>query len=175
MMGPIKIPQDRIGVLIGVDGSVKKLIEEKTRTRIEIDSENGNVLIESSEDPLGALRAVEVVRAIGRGFSPEKALKLFEDDELCFEIIDLSFATPKQLRRIRGRVIGREGKARRVIETLTGSKISVYGKTIGIIGYPEQIKIARTAINMLINGSPHGAVYSFLEKKKREEKEKTFM
>ena len=44
----IKIPEERVGVLIGPDGSMKKLIEEKSKTLLEIDSESGTVTVVSS-------------------------------------------------------------------------------------------------------------------------------
>jgi len=68
----IKIPEERIGVLVGPGGSIKHLIEEKTKTTLEIDSETGTVSIASAEDPLQGLRVMDLVKAIGRGFSPER-------------------------------------------------------------------------------------------------------
>ncbi|HYZ94151.1 MAG TPA: KH domain-containing protein, partial [Nitrososphaeraceae archaeon] len=38
----IKIPDDRIGVLIGKKGQVKHEIEDKCKVQIEIDSQNGD-------------------------------------------------------------------------------------------------------------------------------------
>jgi ribosomal RNA assembly protein len=174
VMQYVMIPQDRIGVLIGHNGIVKEDIEKKSLTRINVDSNEGEVYIEGLEggDPLKALRVADVVKAIGRGFSPENALALLDDDLLLFDIISIAHLTPKTLKRVKGRVIGRNGRTRRVIENLSGVKISVYGKTIGIIGYSHQIRPAHDAIGMLINGAPHSAVYSFLERKRREEEEK---
>jgi ribosomal RNA assembly protein len=54
---------------------------------------------------------------------------------------------------------------------MTGTSISVHGKTISIIGAFEQVKTARTAVEMLVNGVSHETVYSFLDKKKRESKQ----
>jgi ribosomal RNA assembly protein len=54
------------------------------------------------------------------------------------------------------------------MERLSGAKVSVYGKTVAILGYAEQMRVARTAIEMLLDGAPHGNVYSFLEKKHQE-------
>ncbi|MDY6964964.1 MAG: KH domain-containing protein [Halobacteriota archaeon] len=169
----VKIPHDRIGVVIGPDGRTKKVIEKRSSTSINIDSESGSVEVVSSQDPLGALRACDVVKAIGRGFSPEKVFRLFDDDLLMLDIIDLSedASTPKELKRIKGRIIGRDGKTRNVIETLTDSKVSIYGKTVSILGRPEQIEIVRSAIAMLIEGAPHSHVYAFLEKKRKRLKE----
>jgi ribosomal RNA assembly protein len=166
----IKIPHERIAVLVGPKGQTKELIEEKSTATLNIDSESGNVEISNPKDALMGMRAKEVVQAIARGFSPEKALKLFDHDLLMFETIDLSniARTEKDLMRIRGRIIGKDGKTREIFETLTNAYISVYGKTISLIGYPEQNTVARTGINMLLEGSAHGPVYSFLEKKKSD-------
>ncbi|HYA60687.1 MAG TPA: KH domain-containing protein [Candidatus Acidoferrum sp.] len=164
----IKAPYDRIGVLIGINGSTKSEIEKRGEVTIDIDSKAGTIIIES--DSINALRAVDVVKAIARGFSPERAYRLFDDEMVILDIIELSksVSTPKELKRILGRIIGKDGKTREIIESLTGSYISVYGKTISVIGYPEQTQIVRKAIEMLVEGAPHGTVYGFLEKKKQE-------
>jgi ribosomal RNA assembly protein len=166
----IKIPEERIGVLVGPGGSMKHLIEEKTKTTLEIDSETGTVSIASAEDPLQALRVMDLVRAIGRGFSPERALPILDDEMLMLDVLDLSkmVGTKNDMARIKGRVIGKDGKSREIMERLSGARLSVYGKTVALLGYPEQIKIARTAVEMLLDGAPHGNVYSFLEKKHQE-------
>jgi arCOG04150 universal archaeal KH domain protein len=163
----IKVPKERIAVIIGPGGSTKKKIEETAKVEIEVNSDDGRVEIKEEEDPILALKTAEVIKAIARGFSPEKAFELFYEDFLMLDIIDLSEAatTPKELARLKGRIIGREGKTREIAEKLINVKISVYGKTVSVIGFPEQTTIIRTAIDMLINGVNHGTVYSFLEKK----------
>ena len=165
----VKIPQGRIGVLIGHNGFIKGDIERKTESRITIDSTEGDVNIEAKEggDPLKMLRVVEVIKAIGRGFSPENAFSLLDDDYLLFEVISLAQLSPKTLNRVKGRIIGKNGKTRRVLEDLTDVKISVYGKTISMIGYADRIRTAHDAIELLIQGSPHSSVYNFLERKRR--------
>ena len=166
----IKIPEERVGVLIGPDGSMKKLIEEKSKTLLEIDSESGTVTVESSEDPLMVMRVSDLVRAIGRGFSPERAIVILDDEMLMLDVMDLSkmVGTKSDMARLKGRIIGKDGKTREIMEKLSGSKVSVYGKTIALLGYPEQIRVSRAAIEMLLDGAPHGNVYSFLEKKHQE-------
>lgn len=170
----IKIPMNRIGALVGPDGSVKSIIERKLSVNLEINSEDGTVQIISSpkgDDPTVLFRAKEVVGAIGRGFAPENAFKLLDDNDVLFEVIDLRDIvgrSPSDLKRLKGRVIGKEGKTRRIIEELSEAKISIFGHTISIIGYPDQSSIAREAVKMLIRGSLHGTVYRFLHKKRRE-------
>ena len=166
----IKIPEERIGVLVGPGGSIKHLIEEKTKTTLEIDSETGTVSIASAEDPLQGLRVMDLVKAIGRGVSPERALAILDDEMLMLDVLDISkmASTKSDMERIKGRIIGKDGRSREIMERLSGTKVSVYGKTVSVLGYPEQIRVARTAIEMLLDGAPHGNVYSFLEKKHQE-------
>ncbi len=170
MIEHIKIPLERVAVLVGPKGITKELIEDKSTAMLNIDSQSGDVEIMDAKDPIKGLRAREVVHAIARGFSPEKALRLLDEDLLMFESIDLSniARTEKDLQRLKGRIIGKEGKTREVFETFTNARISVYGKTISLIGYPEQNAVARAGIDMLLKGSTHGPVYKFLEKKKSE-------
>jgi len=170
MQEHIKVPQDRVGAIIGVEGNVKKVIEEKTGAKLDVDSESGGVVVESEDDPLKAMKASDVIKAIARGFSPEKALKLLDDEDLSLDVIDLSKIsdTPADLKRIKGRIIGKNGKMREVMEQMSGARVSVYGKTISMIGDADQLATTREAINMLLDGAPHGAVYSFLEKRRRE-------
>ncbi len=75
-------------------------------------------------------------------------------------------------KRLKGRVIGKEGKTRRIIEELTEANVSVYGHTISVIGDMDQAEVAREAIWRLIKGSLHRSVYRFLQKKRRELKKK---
>ena len=172
----LRIPRDRIAVLIGKEGSVKKDIESETKTKIDVDSKEGDISI-TGEDALGLYSCREVIRAIGRGFNPEIATLLIKPD-YCFESIDLKDYVGKSkdhLLRVKGRVIGAEGKTRRLIEELTESHVCVYGKTISIIGLTESATIAREAIERLLNGSPHSNVYKFLEKKRRDIKRARLM
>jgi ribosomal RNA assembly protein len=174
----VKIPRERIGVLIGPDGQVKETVEKKLSVLLQIDSESGDVTITQNtteQDPTILFRAREVVTAIGRGFSPERAFRLFEDEDIVLDVIDLREIVGRSLsdiKRVEGRVIGKAGKTRKIIEELTETYVSVYGYTISIIGGIDQIETAREAILMLIRGSQHSTVYRFLHKKRRELKKK---
>ncbi|MBS7653474.1 RNA-processing protein [Candidatus Bathyarchaeota archaeon] len=170
----VKIPKERIGVLIGVNGSVKNHIEEKLGVKLDIDSETGDVTItlkEKAEDPTLIFRAKDTVMAIGRGFSPERAFKLLENEDYMLEIIDLRDIFGKseaELRRVKGRIIGRNGRTREIIEEMSETIVSVYGHTVAIIGDAEQVSVAREAVNLLIGGSTHSTVYKFLQRKRQE-------
>jgi len=174
----VRIPKDRIGALIGPEGRIKERIEKQLSIEMTIDSETGDVtltLAPKAEDPSVLFRAKEVVTAVGRGFSPDRAFRLIQDGDALLEVIDLREIFGRSLsdlERIKGRIIGQEGKTRRIIEELTDAEVSVYGHTVSIIADADEMDIAREAIKMLLQGRQHSSVYRFLHKKRRELKKK---
>lgn len=174
----VKIPRERIGALVGPNGRVKEVIEKKLLVSLEVDSETGDIKIvlwPTAQDPSLLFRAKEVITAIGRGFSPERAFRLIGEDEAVLEVIDLREIVGKSqsdMKRLKGRIIGKEGKTRRIIEELTEAGVSVFGHTISVIGDMEQAEAAKEAIQMFLRGSQHRTVYRFLHRKRRELKKK---
>jgi ribosomal RNA assembly protein len=168
----VRIPKERVGVVIGKDGETKKAIERISHVHLEIDSEEGDVVFNEQEakDPLMALKLEDVIRALGRGFSPEHAFRLFgEETELfIFDIYDYVGKTESHLLRVKARVIGREGKTKRVIEGLTGAVLSIYGHTVAVIADFESMDIAKKALDMLLAGSEHPTVYRYLEREMKK-------
>jgi len=164
----LKIPKERVAVLIGKKGEEKKQLENELGIQITVDSQEGDVTI-IGKDAIKVYTAREIVRAIGRGFNPEIARLLLKVD-YGFDIININeyAKTKKDAERLKGRVIGQEGKSRATLEELTGTSICVYGKTIGIIGPFDSLVLARRAIESLLSGSLHTPVYRWLEKRKRE-------
>ena len=148
----VKIPIERVGVLIGSEGRVKETIEKRLELGIDVDSRTGVISITSSgPDPSLLLRARDIVFSIGRGFSPDRAFRLFDEDEILLVINLLEiFGAPSAVKRIKSRIIGKNGKTRRLLEEDTMTNISVYGNTISIIGDIEHLKVAREAIDMFM-------------------------
>ena len=169
-MRHVTIPQDRVGVLIGEGGATMREIESRAEVRLDIDSESGSVAVDAVGDPVAGMVAPDIVRAVGRGFKPEAALSLLDDDLRMFELIDLADHTRNKndLQRQKGRLIGENGRTRELMEELTGAEVVIYGSTLGIIGQPEEVEAVRRATKMILDGAPHGAVYSFLERKHNE-------
>ena len=174
----IKIPKERVGVVIGPEGRTKKSIEDRLSVELQIDSEAGDVNIlmkEGATDPSMLFNAKDVITALGRGFSPEHAFRLVRDQEAVLDILDLRAVFGKSeadIKRVKGRIIGMNGKTRAIIEELTDTNVAVYGHTVAIIGTIDQLQVAREAREMLIKGSMHGTVYRFLHRKRRELKKK---
>lgn len=188
----VRIPASRVAVLIGRRGRTKAAIERGCAVSVDVDSSDGTVTVRAGGTGGGAeggpsggqeggpeggaafmpFKAAEIVSAIGRGFAPDRAMSLL-DGERSLHVIDLrEFAgrSPSQIGRIKGRIIGERGRARRSMESLTGASISVYGRTVAVIGTAASLKMAVEAISSLSAGSMHGAVYGRLEAARRRQK-----
>ena len=172
-----RIPKDRIAVLIGSKGSTAKSLRNASGAKeFHIDSETGDVEVvwgePGSYDPIKALKFPDVIKAIGRGMAPKAAIRLLEDENF-FEMVDLKdFVGERshQQRRIRARIIGSQGKVRKLIENLTDVEITIYKSTVVLVGDAEGIGLARQAVEMLAGGSEHGTVLSFLERRRKRMK-----
>ncbi|MGC9116747.1 MAG: KH domain-containing protein, partial [Conexivisphaera sp.] len=123
----VRLPRDRIGALIGKEGATKARIERECGVVLKVDSKTGDVeIVPGEEADLPTARAL--VEAIGHGFSYDRASRLLEPGNT-MAVVDLrEYAghSRSDLERIRGRIIGKNGKARRVVEELTGAYISVH-------------------------------------------------
>ena len=172
-----RIPKDRIAVLIGSKGVTAKALREASGSKeFHIDSESGEVEVvwgePGSYDPIKAMKFPDVIKAIGRGMAPNAAIRLLEDGNF-FEMVDLKDFVGKrshQHRRIRARIIGSQGKIRRLIENLTDVEITIYKSTVVLVGDADGLGLARQAIEMIAGGSEHGSVLAFLERSRKRMK-----
>jgi|TARA_B100002003_G_C14041393_1_gene501799 ribosomal RNA assembly protein len=163
----LKIPRDRVGALIGPKGKAKRRIERYFGVTLEIDSESGAVEITvnpENSNVTSSFTVRNVVKAIGRGFSPQRAEILAKEDfDLHIIYLDEFVGDSKNtMKRVKGRIIGKNGRSRELIEEITETRISVYGGTIAYIGSPEGLEAAREAIMRLIKGSFHKTVWNYL-------------
>lgn len=167
-MKSIRIPEDRVGALVGKEGASKRMIEERSGIKLNI-TKDGEVTYDDEVegvDALNALKLMDVVKAVGRGFNPDNAMMIFDDDDVYVEMIDIKDAVgdrQSQVQRARGRLIGRDGKTRRLIEDLADVKMCVYGNTVTLLGNSISLPVAKQACVMLLHGSEHATVYHYLE------------
>lgn len=160
-MREVRIPEERVAVLIGEGGETKERIEET----IDCDIEVQDNLVRIEGDPIDEMDGFSIAKAVGRGFNPEKAMRIAERNKM-LHIINISdFASTENSRdRLKGRVIGRDGETRRHLEKDGNVDIAVFGKTVGIIGHAQNIEVISEVIKQLLNGRSHSSAYNYLEK-----------
>ena len=166
MQEQIRVNKYRIAVLIGDKGEEKKDLETKTKTKIDIDSHTGEVFISSDNNFYDIYLAKKIILAISRGFSPTDAYLLF-DDEYEIEVLNLEDYvknTKKRFHQIKARVIGTDGKVKKMIEGKTESKIQIYGKTVSIISTLENLKIAKEVIESILGGAKLTTIFKKIKK-----------
>ncbi|MBK37659.1 MAG: RNA-processing protein [Euryarchaeota archaeon] len=170
-----RIPKDRIAVLIGKGGSTRKMIEEACGGKLDIDSRSGEVSVDwsgSDVDPIVKMKTPDVILAIGRGLSPSRAVNLLEDEIhlRMYDIREWVGRQPNQIRRMRSRLIGRNGLIRSRIEELSGTEIAIYGSSVIVIGDEMGLEVANPAIESILRGAEHGSVLHGLEKDRKRQR-----
>lgn len=169
----VRLPMDRVGVLIGVKGATRRSLEEAANVKLDIDSHSGDVNIQwkpEDTDPVQMMKLPNIIRAIGRGMSPKKAIKLL-DDEVYFQMYDMRDWVGKQYlqqKRMRARLIGSEGKIRKFIESNSGCEMAVYGSTVVLIGDEEGLPLASNAVERILRGAEHSTVVKGMERERRD-------
>ena len=169
-----RVPKDRIAVLIGKSGKTRKMIEAACGGDLNIDSQTGDVSIswKGEPDPIRRMKAPDVISAIGRGFSPERAVHLLEDNFFLrlYNIREWVGRQPNQTRRMRSRLIGTNGRIRTLIEEMSRCEIAVYGSTVAVMGDNDALSLATPAIEGILDGSEHSTVLFGLEQDKRRQR-----
>ena len=174
MEGITRIPQDRIAVLIGRKGATRTAIEKASGAKLHIDSKTGDVSAtwDDDIDPVMRMKFPDVIKANGPGMNPERAIQLLQDGQhlMLYDIREYVGKTSNQQRRIRSRIIGRNGRIRELIEEHSGAEMVIYGSTIVIIGDEEALPLAGQAVQRLLQGAEHSSVLKHLETERRKKR-----
>ena len=140
----------------------KKILEEKLNIKIS----NRGKEISISGKAVDEYIAEKVIDALDLGFPFSKAISIKEEGFL-FEILNIKdYTTRKDLKRVRARIIGKNGKVLKTLTKLTGCFFEIKENHIGIIGEAQAIERAQEAIISIIKGTKHSNIYSRLEREK---------
>jgi len=151
--------------------NLKKKLEQALGVKITEDNEGLHVEGEEMNEYVASI----ILDAIDLGFDPRVALVLRDPDYMIEKMNIKNYVRTSRVNTVRGRVIGREGKAKRQLAHLTDCEIVVSDSTIAIIGLTEDVDIASKAIRSLIKGSPHISVFQYIKKFRKIKKEKELL
>ena len=134
----------------------------ENKVKIAISFGKGSIGIKGNE--LNEFLVEKIITAVDFGFDVEDALLLTNED-FVLEFLDIKEHTRrKNMKDIRGRLIGTDGKARKTIEKLTGAVIVISDNDVGVIVDSNHLDAVLQGIESLIHGAKHGNVFSYLEK-----------
>ena len=166
-----RVPKNRIAVLIGKAGQTRKMLEEASGAILDIDSQTGEVMAEWEEepDPVVRMKMPDVILAICRGLAPRRAVQLIQDDNFLrmYDIREWVGRQPNQTRRMRSRLIGRNGRIRSLIEEISNCEMAIHGSTVLVIGDQDGVALAAPAIEGILRGSEHSTVLHGLEQDRK--------
>ncbi len=170
-----RIPQDRIAVLIGKGGETRRMLEEACGATLEIDSKSGEVMADWGDegaDPIVRMKMPDVIVAIGRGLAPKRAVQLIQDEVFLkmYDIREWAGRQPNQTRRMRSRLIGRNGRIRSLIEEISHCEMAIYGSTVLVIGDEDGLALAAPAIEGILRGSEHSTILHGLEQDRKRQR-----
>ncbi len=147
-----------------------KELEEKLKVSITIAGKKVTI----SGEPFDEYEAMNILDAIASGFSAKKALLILDEDNIFRKIHIKDFTRRKDLKEVRGRIIGREGKTKHTLENIADCVIAIQDSTISVIGTAESIDNITTAIKNIIRGTKNANAYNFLERINAQKRGKVF-
>jgi ribosomal RNA assembly protein len=155
-----KIISDKIARIL----KNKNNLEEELNIKISVKGEE----VEIDGEPEDEYIAEQVIDAINMGF-PYSTAFLIKKEDYFFEILNIKdYTTKKDLKSVRARIIGKNGKTLKVLADLSGCFFELKDNSVGIIGNPELIRPAQDALISLIRGAKQANVYTGLEKNRPE-------
>ena len=113
------------------------------------------------DDFYGLYKMEKVIEGIKANFSIEVCEKIFREeyDILEFDLKKVFDKKTNHLRRVKGRLIGEDGKAIQELEKRTGAKISITDRYLYIAGDSVSIQSAYYALNKLVGGTSHSRAF----------------
>ncbi len=159
----ILIPEKRASILLKNRKKNVEKIENLLHAKIKA-TKTGEVEV-SCTDAIEELITCDIIKAIGRGFSVEDSLKLLEDNS-GFQVISITdFVNTKAAEiRLKGRIIGREGKIKSFLEKELDINMCIYGKTVSVIGNYNNIEVAKQIIELLLKGGSYASMRKIIQK-----------
>jgi KH domain-containing protein len=136
------------------------LIESKIKIKIESYKNSVSIIGDEYDEYL----VEKILEAIDFGFDSEDALLLSKED-FGLDFVNIKEHTHrKNLKDVRARLIGKDGKVKTAIEELTGGMVVINANRVGIIADNQHLTHTIQGIKSLIQGSKHGNVFAYLEK-----------
>lgn len=164
----IDIPPYKMGLIKGEWLKIYTPIVELAKIQIRMNFMKKQIDIrtcELTEDSSYLNRVEQFLKAIITGFSIEDSLAILKFPDVFldnFNIHEVKILKNLHIERAIGRMIGRDGKTKTTIESLSRCKSLIKDSEVYLLGPTENTRIARDSYCRLIMGSQPGTIYTRL-------------
>lgn len=160
------IPPNRLTPLKSNWNSIVAPIVQNLSLNMRYNPANRCVEVRGGEDQSQLLqKAEDFIKAFAFGFDVQDAIVLLRLDDMyidSFEVKDVKTLSGEHLSRAIGRLAGKGGKTKAIIENTSKTRIVIADSKIHILGSYKNIRVAKDALVSLIQGSTPGKVYTKL-------------
>jgi len=140
----------------------KEILEKKFKVKIFIKGRQVSIEGEEVDEFVGE----KALEAINLGFDIETTFLLLEPDCLLEKVEIKNLTQRTNLKEVRARLIGKQGRTKQLIEELSECYISIHDSEVGVIGQSDRIKNCIQAVTKIIQGSKQSSVYAYLERQR---------
>ena len=123
-------------------------------------------IMKSKSTKLSLEKAKKFIQTVLKGVKPKDASLLLDsnNDVINFSLKEIKSLSVNSQSRAIGRVVGKDGKIKKQIETTSNTKIYIKGGNVCIIGDNEGLRISKEAVCRLVMGANPGGVERNLKK-----------
>ncbi len=165
-----------LGRILTHEGRNIRHLEKEFKTKIIINKgkTEADFLI-NGKNSVQEYLILEILEALAVGFDLETAM-LLKDEEFVFKKVELKkYVHGGRLEVVKGRIVGSQGKSKRVIQSLSECDLCLCDNNISIIGRAENVELASRALESLIRGSKHANVFKALEEGRKSIREEELL
>lgn len=174
----IEIPKEKIGLLKNEWFKIYAPIVEVCKLQIRMNLRTGSVDLrtcEETEDMSSLDKAIMFIKSVILGFQIHDAIINMQYNDIylvSFDICEVKILRGDHLSRAVGRIVGKDGKTKFAIESVSKAKIVIKDSKVHILGSRENVDVAKDSICRLIMGSEPSKIHNRLRSISAKLKEK---
>ncbi|KAF7691474.1 Pre-rRNA-processing protein PNO1 [Cucumispora dikerogammari] len=151
------------------------LVLNKIDVRLSLTTLTIDLRITAEQDPISLQRGLQFLRAVLFGFKIGDCARVLIDEIqlIKFHLKDMRKMNDNTLSRAIGRIVGRSGATKKIIEDCINCKL-IIGDHIILMGTNKEVEMAKESIRRLVSGKSVGAVQKNLKNLKAKEKKAYF-
>lgn len=152
------------------------LILKNLEIRMNLSTLTIDLRIKKEFDPIFLERGGQFLQSILMGFPILQSVRILDEEIqiIKYKLEDVRKMNPNTMSRAIGRIVGKNGTTKKLIEECSNSLLIISDNCITLFGTHKDIKMAKESIRRLVAGKSVGSVHKNLKKLKAKEKREFF-